>query len=116
MSVFPLSINIKPIQRAISKHGLKRILILDWDIHHGDGTQDIFEESSEVLYISLHRHDGGFFFPMGANKDHSYVGKERGKGYTVNIPWSYDDMGDAEYLAAFYKVSSFFSGSNEKSR
>ena len=40
---------------ALKKHGLKRILILDWDVHHGNGTQHMFYDDPKVLYISLHR-------------------------------------------------------------
>lgn len=44
--------------RAAQAAGSKRIIILDWDIHHGNGTQHIFEDDPSVLYISLHRYDG----------------------------------------------------------
>ncbi|CAK9146959.1 unnamed protein product, partial [Ilex paraguariensis] len=43
--------------------GAKKVLIVDWDVHHGNGTQEIFEQSKPVLYISLHRHEGGKFYP-----------------------------------------------------
>lgn len=42
-----------------NRHGVKKILIFDWDVHHGDGTQHIFREDPSVLFISLHRHDDG---------------------------------------------------------
>lgn len=44
--------------RAAQAAGAGRVLILDWDVHHGNGTQQIFEQDSSVLYMSLHRHDG----------------------------------------------------------
>ncbi|KAK6154009.1 hypothetical protein DH2020_013648 [Rehmannia glutinosa] len=43
--------------------GAKKVLIIDWDVHHGNGTQEIFEKNKSVLYISLHRHEGGKFYP-----------------------------------------------------
>ncbi|KAF2298791.1 hypothetical protein GH714_027835 [Hevea brasiliensis] len=43
--------------------GAKKVLIVDWDVHHGNGTQEIFEQNKSVLYISLHRHEGGKFYP-----------------------------------------------------
>ena len=43
--------------------GLNRVCILDWDVHHGDGTQDLFYKTEEVLFISVHRHENGKFFP-----------------------------------------------------
>lgn len=50
-------------QVAKKEFGLKKIAIFDWDIHHGDGTQDFFYTDKEVLYISLHRYDEGNFYP-----------------------------------------------------
>lgn len=41
--------------------GAKRVLILDWDVHHGNGTQEIFEEDPSVMYMSIHRHDRSAF-------------------------------------------------------
>lgn len=65
-----------------------RVLIVDWDIHHGNGIQRIFESTSKVLYISLHRYDHGDFFPRSKDGEASKVGCGRGKGYNVNIPWN----------------------------
>uniref|UniRef100_A0A1I7ZWF0 histone deacetylase n=1 Tax=Steinernema glaseri TaxID=37863 RepID=A0A1I7ZWF0_9BILA len=76
-----------------------RIAIVDWDVHHGNGTQLCFEDDPSVLYVSLHRHDNGNFFPgTGAVTE---VGSGAGKGFTVNIPFSGEPMGDADYLAAW---------------
>lgn len=65
-----------------------RVLIVDWDIHHGNGTQHMFEESNKVLYISLHRFDNGEFFPRSNDADYTEVGHGRGEGFNVNIPWN----------------------------
>ena len=46
---------------AVKTHGLDRVLILDWDVHHGNGTQHIFYDDPKVLYISLHRLEGDMF-------------------------------------------------------
>lgn len=76
-----------------------RIAIIDWDVHHGNGTQLCFESDPNCLYLSLHRHDNGNFFPgTGAVTE---VGVGEGKGTTINIPFSGAIMGDAEYLAAW---------------
>ncbi|EDO28556.1 predicted protein, partial [Nematostella vectensis] len=72
------------------------------DIHHGNGTQQMFYDDPHVLYISLHRHDDGTFFP-GTGKAEE-CGAGIGVGYNVNIAWSGGldpPYGDAEYLAAF---------------
>ncbi|VVC36540.1 Histone deacetylase domain,WD40/YVTN repeat-like-containing domain,Histone deacetylase class II [Cinara cedri] len=87
------------------RQATQRILIVDWDIHHGNGTQQIFYNDRSVLYISIHRHDDGNFFPgTGAPGE---CGAGSGLGYNVNISWSgglQPPIGDAEYLAAFRTV------------
>uniref|UniRef100_A0A5S6Q429 histone deacetylase n=1 Tax=Trichuris muris TaxID=70415 RepID=A0A5S6Q429_TRIMR len=84
------------------KSNLKKIAIIDWDIHHGKGLQKMFEADPRVLYLSLHRHDHGLFYPGSGTADE--VGCDEGVGYTVNVPWHGDSMGNADYLAAFRYV------------
>ncbi|XP_038154361.1 histone deacetylase 6 [Cyprinodon tularosa] len=81
-----------------------RILILDWDVHHGNGTQHMFEDDDSVLYISLHRYDNGTFFPFSEDAAPYRVGVAKGSGYNVNVAWSGGRMGDSDYLAAFHHV------------
>ncbi|XP_061555911.1 histone deacetylase 5 isoform X2 [Phycodurus eques] len=87
------------------KLGVGKILIVDWDIHHGNGTQQAFYGDPNVLYISLHRYDDGNFFPgSGAPEE---VGSGAGVGFNVNIAWTggvEPPMGDVEYLTAFRSV------------
>ncbi|XP_057814818.1 histone deacetylase 15 isoform X2 [Cryptomeria japonica] len=79
--------------------GAKKVLIVDWDVHHGNGTQEIFDSDKSVLYISLHRHEGGHFYPgSGAASE---VGTFGGEGYSVNIPWKCGGVGDNDYNFAF---------------
>ncbi|XP_013363619.1 PREDICTED: histone deacetylase 6 isoform X2 [Chinchilla lanigera] len=89
--------------QAISGRAM-RILIVDWDIHHGNGTQHIFEDDPSVLYVSLHRFDRGTFFPMGDEGASSQVGRAAGTGFTVNVAWNGPRVGDAEYLAAWHRL------------
>ncbi|KAM3622116.1 uncharacterized protein V6R79_020506 [Siganus canaliculatus] len=87
------------------KLNVSKILIVDWDIHHGNGTQEAFYDDPSVLYISLHRYDDGNFFPGSGHP--SEVGAGAGEGFNVNIGWTgglNPTMGDAEYLAAFRAV------------
>ncbi|XP_059470231.1 histone deacetylase 4 [Neocloeon triangulifer] len=84
---------------------LERILILDWDVHHGNGTQQIFYNDPRVLYLSIHRHDDGNFFPGTGGP--TECGADDGMGFNVNVAWSgglNPPMGDAEYLAAFRTI------------
>lgn len=77
------------------RHGLSKVLILDWDVHHGNGTQTAFYEDPSVLYVSLHQFP---WYPGTGGRDE--VGGGPGEGYTVNIPLS-AGRGDDEYLKAF---------------
>ncbi|NXH38432.1 HDAC7 deacetylase, partial [Dicaeum eximium] len=92
--------------RQLQQKGkLSKILIVDWDVHHGNGTQQVFYRDPEVLYISLHRHDDGNFFPGSGAADE--VGAGPGEGFNVNVAWAGGldpPMGDPEYLAAFRTV------------
>ncbi|CAG8458497.1 9441_t:CDS:10 [Dentiscutata erythropus] len=86
---------------------IKKILIVDWDIHHGNGTQDMFYDRDDVLYLSLHRWDNGNFYPYSGSP--SDLGSGDGLGKNVNITFSseedrFDAMGDTEYVAAFKHI------------
>ena len=63
---------------AKARYGVKRVAILDWDIHHGNGTQHIFYKDPNVLYASLHRFDGAKFFPFLPESACSFSGEGKG--------------------------------------
>ncbi len=84
----------------LKRRGLKRIAILDIDAHHGNGTQEIFYETDEVLYVSMHMDPTVSFPGTGFANE---VGRGRGKGYTVNIPLPLR-ADDQIYLTAFNDV------------
>ncbi len=97
---FCLFNNVAIAARALQQGGARRILIVDWDLHHGNGTQHSFWEDSGVLYFSTHQFP---FYPGTGGIGESGGGP--GRGFTVNVPWP-GGMGDAEYLAAFDRVLS----------
>jgi acetoin utilization deacetylase AcuC-like enzyme len=66
---------------AIAELGVERVLILDWDVHHGNGTAEIFRHRADILFASIHQ--GGIFPGTGARED---VGSGPGEGYTINRP------------------------------
>ena len=66
---------------ARAAHGLERVLILDWDVHHGNGTNDIFHADDAVLFCSIH--EWPLYPGTGAAED---AGRAPGEGYTVNLP------------------------------
>uniref|UniRef100_A0A4W6CXN9 histone deacetylase n=1 Tax=Lates calcarifer TaxID=8187 RepID=A0A4W6CXN9_LATCA len=97
-----VAIAAKQLQHKLS---VSKILIVDWDVHHGNGTQEVFYSDPSILYISLHRYDDGNFFPGSGSPDE--VGALAGEGFNVNIAWTGGldpPMGDAEYIAAFRSV------------
>ena len=87
-------------QYARTVLGLERVAILDWDVHHGNGTQHIFESDPTVMYLSVHK--GGSFYP-GTGKVNE-VGVENGKGFTVNCPFLMSGMGDNDYVPLFRHI------------
>lgn len=68
-------------QHALTVHELERVLIVDWDVHHGNGTQDVFYEDPRVLFLSMHRYP---FYPGTGSV--SETGHGPGLGYTLNVP------------------------------
>ncbi len=80
---------------ALDQHSLKKVLIVDWDVHHGNGTQDAFYDDNTVLYFSTHRYP---FYPGTGGEDETGTGK--GRGLTVNCPIS-AGAGDEEYVRLF---------------
>ena len=70
-------------QHAAAAQGLGRILIVDWDVHHGNGTQDIFFARPDIFFFSIHRYGYGFYPGTGAADE---TGTGRGLGATLNVP------------------------------
>jgi acetoin utilization deacetylase AcuC-like enzyme len=83
---------------AARRAGAARVLILDWDVHHGNGTQDVFAAREDVLYMSVHQYP---FYP-GTGAAHE-VGVGAGRGATVNCPLP-GGQGDADYAAVFHDL------------
>jgi acetoin utilization deacetylase AcuC-like enzyme len=83
---------------AVAVHGLRRVLIVDWDVHHWNGTQQIFEGRRDVLVFNVH--EEGNYPGTGAVAE---TGMGEGGGFTVNVPLP-AGSGDAEYYAVFERV------------
>ena len=99
------------VKYILNKNDKIKIAILDWDVHHGDGTQAIFYNEQNPLFISIHRHDNGKFYPFKTG----FVGEkgdQNGVGYNINIPLDTkcaiskgpSCIGDAEYINIFEKI------------
>ena len=83
---------------ALERRGLSRILVVDWDLHHGNGTQAAFYEDRRVLYFSTHQYPA---YPgTGALEE---VGRGEGRGYTVNVPLR-GGIDDAQYIRLFRRI------------
>lgn len=87
-------------RNAIDKHKLERVLIVDWDVHHGNGTQDVFFEDPNVVFLSIHRHGNGFYPGTGAADE---TGKGKGAGHIFNAPVTFGTT-RKDYFAQFGKV------------
>ncbi len=83
---------------ALAQYGLERVLIVDWDVHHGNGTQDIFYRDPRVLYFSIHEYP---FYPGSGGADER--GSGAGRGYTINVPLPHG-VGDDGYLQALREI------------
>jgi len=81
---------------ALEHYELERVAIVDWDVHHGNGTQHMFEEDPRVFYVSLHESPEYCYPGTGYRREE---GKGPGKGYTLNLPFP-PRSGDEEYLEA----------------
>src|SRR5207237_5958571 len=85
-------------QHATRAYRLDRVMIVDWDVHHGNGTQDLFYDRPDVFFFSTHQYP---FYPgTGAASE---TGTGPGKGYTVNVPLP-AGRGDEEYARVFNEV------------
>jgi acetoin utilization deacetylase AcuC-like enzyme len=83
---------------AIAAHGLERVLVIDWDVHHGNGTQSAFYERRDVLFFSTHQFP---FYPgTGSLREQ---GRRQGEGFTVNVPMRADAT-DGDFALAFREV------------
>ena len=83
---------------AILKHRLKRILIVDWDLHHGNGTQHSFYSDPRILYFSTHQYP---YYPGTGSLQE--IGQGQGEGYTINVPLR-GGAGDASFVNIFRKI------------
>ena len=86
---------------ALASGRASKVAILDWDVHHGNGTQTLLYDEPRVLTHLLHRF-GDRWYPYTGGADE--VGAGAGVGYNLNVPWVEDALGDADYAAAFALV------------
>lgn len=86
------------VRHAQNKYGLKRVLVVDYDVHHGNGTQDMFYNDGSVLFISTHQYP---FYPgTGAAEE---IGAGQGRGYTLNIPLP-ANVGDKGFATVYEEI------------
>jgi acetoin utilization deacetylase AcuC-like enzyme len=90
--------NVAVAAQHCVRSGLERVMIVDWDVHHGNGTQDYFYDRSDVLFFSSHQYP---FYPgTGSLRE---IGGGEGTGYTVNVPLP-EGVGDEGYVRVFEEI------------
>lgn len=91
-------------RHLIDKYKKKRVLILDWDVHHGNGTQEIFYSDEQVMFISIHKYNDAKFYPCNKSADYHSTGN----GTNINIPIdNHSDtipITDHDYIYAYEKL------------
>jgi len=83
---------------AVLKYGMKKVLIVDWDLHHGNGTQHSFYDDPRILYFSTHQYP---YYPGTGALDE--IGRGKGKGYTINVPLQ-GGAGDDAFVKIFRRI------------
>lgn len=91
-------------QHALDNKGINRILIVDWDVHHGQGTQRAFYDDPRVVFFSIHRFEHGTFWPNLRESEFDFVGASGAEGRNVNVPLNKIGMSNADYLAIFQQL------------
>lgn len=91
-------------QYALDILKLNKILIIDWDVHHGQGTQRFFYHDPRVLYFSIHRFEHGTYWPNLKESDFDAIGYGAGLGYNFNVPLNKTGMGNGDYNAIFQQL------------
>ncbi|CAL8468789.1 g8330 [Coccomyxa elongata] len=89
--------NVAVAALAARKAGANKVLVLDWDVHHGNGIEEILYGNADIMYISTHRGNG--FYPGTGDIDD--IGEGAGRGFNLNIPFPRGGFNDADYIAAF---------------
>lgn len=91
-------------KHCIQNRSLKRVLIIDWDVHHGQGTQSFFYDDPNVLYVSIHRYERGKYWPELIESNFNFTGQGAGKGYNLNFPLNETGCNDADFLLMWFNV------------
>ncbi len=86
-------------RHAMAEHGIERVLVIDWDVHHGNGTESIFESDPNILFFDVHR--AAPFYPGTGRLEQT--GRGAGRGSTLNVPLP-GDSGDLAVLQAFDEI------------
>ncbi|XP_025203106.1 histone deacetylase 6-like [Melanaphis sacchari] len=89
-------------QYLLDKTAIQKILIVDWDIHHGQATQQMFYEDPRVLYFSIHRYEHGQFWPNLRESDFDHIGNGDGTGFNINVPLNDIGMKNEDYMAIIH--------------
>ena len=96
--------NVVIAAKSALRRGVKRILIVDFDLHHGQGTQYAFYSDPRVMYMSVHRYERGRYWPHLRESNFDHIGSGPGTGYNVNVALNTVGCGPVDYLTVFHSV------------
>lgn len=91
-------------RHCIENRNLRRILIIDWDVHHGQGTQSFFYDDPNVLYVSIHRYEKGKYWPELIESNFNFTGAGQGKGFNINLPLNETGCNDADFMLMWFNI------------
>lgn len=91
-------------KHCLQRRDKKRVLIIDWDVHHGQGTQSFFYDDPNVMYVSIHRYEKGKYWPELIESNFNFTGQGAGKGYNFNFPLNEIGCNDADFLLMWFNV------------
>uniref|UniRef100_A0A914C1U8 histone deacetylase n=1 Tax=Acrobeloides nanus TaxID=290746 RepID=A0A914C1U8_9BILA len=96
--------NVVHAAKVALGYGAKRVLIVDFDVHHGQSTQRAFYKDPRVTYFSIHRYENGLYWPHLEESNFNFIGEDEGRGYNINVPINETHAKDADYNFIFWNI------------
>uniref|UniRef100_A0A914DS01 histone deacetylase n=1 Tax=Acrobeloides nanus TaxID=290746 RepID=A0A914DS01_9BILA len=96
--------NVVQAAKVALKNLAKKVLIVDFDVHHGQGTQRAFYNDPRVTYFSIHRYENGRYWPHLEESNYDHIGEGSGKGHNINVPINETHVNNSDYNYIFWNI------------